>query len=137
MNAASPDILLIEDSPTQALQFQLMLQRAGYKVDVIADGSDAWKRAYETPPDLILLDINLPTLNGLQVLLRLKCGKSTRKIPVIMLSRFDDVRTVEQALELGADDYIFKDDCRISYGSHNRLCEAVDHFLHAIVATPA
>ena len=104
------DILLIEDSPTQALQFQLVLQRAGYRMRVIADGAEGWRTACADLPRLILLDVDLPTLDGFQVLARLKRGRATAKIPIIMLTHREHVSNVLQALDLGADDYLPKPD---------------------------
>lgn len=113
------DILLIEDSLAQAIAFQLLLERAGYRVAVIADGAVGWRRAYAQHPRLILLDIDLPSLTGYQVLRRLKRDPHTASIPVIMLTHRDHVISVERALSLGADDYIFKDD------APHALCAAV------------
>ncbi len=104
------DILLIEDSPSQALNFRLMLEQAGYQVAVAENGLDGWRVARAVQPHLILLDIDLPALDGFQVLSRLKRDRSTRHIPVVMLTHRDQVTSVEQALALGAADYLFKDD---------------------------
>lgn len=104
------DILLIEDSQSQAVRFQLMLERAGYAVQVIADGADGWRQAGELHPRLVLLDIDLPSLDGYQVLSRLKRDRRTCDIPVVMLTHRDNVVSVQRALDLGADDYLFKDD---------------------------
>ncbi|HEU5011443.1 MAG TPA: response regulator [Roseiflexaceae bacterium] len=109
MNAGC-DILLIEDSASQALRVQLLLQRAGYQVDVATDGEAGWHAAYTHSPRLILLDIDLPKLNGFQVLSRLKRGQQTRHIPVVMLTNREHVSHVLQSLELGADDYLPKPD---------------------------
>lgn len=103
-------ILLVEDSPSQALRFRLMLERAGYHVEVVGDGGEGWRNACSHPPQLILLDIDLPTLDGFQVLARLKRARQTSTIPVVMLTHRDHVASVQRALELGADDYLFKDD---------------------------
>ena len=108
--SASYDILLIEDSPTQALQFQLVLQRAGYRVRVVADGAEGWRVACDDLPRLILLDVDLPTLDGFQVLGRLKRGRTTAQIPIIMLTHREHVSNVLQAIDLGADDYLPKPD---------------------------
>ncbi len=104
------DILLIEDSPSQALQFQLLLQRAGYRVRVACDGAEGWRVACEDLPRVILLDVDLPTLDGFQVLARLKRGRATALIPIIMLTHREHVSNVLQALDLGADDYLPKPD---------------------------
>jgi DNA-binding response OmpR family regulator len=118
-NSEQLDILIIEDSPSQALQFQLMLQRCGYATQIAADGAAGWREACTRRPRLILLDIDLPTMDGFQVLMRLKRGRDTAAIPVIMLTHREHVSHVTRALELGADDYLFKDDAA------TQLCEAV------------
>jgi DNA-binding response OmpR family regulator len=104
------DILLIEDSPSQALQYQLVLQRAGYRVRVVVDGAEGWRVACADLPRLILLDVDLPTLDGFQVLSRLKRGRTTAIIPIIMLTNREHISNVLQALDLGADDYLPKPD---------------------------
>ncbi|MBX0331498.1 response regulator [Oscillochloris sp. ZM17-4] len=104
------DILLIEDSQSQAVRFRLMLERAGYSVQIVADGAAGWRAACAHPPRLILLDIDLPSLDGFQILGRLKRDRATSTIPVVMLTHRDNVKSVQQAIDLGADDYLFKDD---------------------------
>ncbi len=106
----TPDILLIEDSPSQALQFRLMLEQAGYHVQVAATGIEGWRAASVLQPRMILLDIDLPGLDGFQVLSRLKRDRATRHIPVVMLTHREHVSSVQRAIDLGADDYLFKDD---------------------------
>lgn len=104
-------ILLIEDSFSQALRLQLLLQRAGYDVSIARDGAEGWRQACAITPDLIILDVNLPTLDGFQVLTRLKFDRATAQIPVVMLARCDYIGTVERAMALGAAAYLFKDEC--------------------------
>jgi DNA-binding response OmpR family regulator len=104
------DILLIEDSPSQALQTRLLLERAGYTVQVADDGAAGWRQAYELAPQMILLDVDLPTLDGFQVLARLKRDRATADIPVVMLTYRQHISHVERAITLGAADYFFKDD---------------------------
>lgn len=122
-------ILLIEDSFSQALRLQLLLQCAGYEVTIASDGADGWQQACKRPPDLILLDVNLPTLDGFQVLTRLKLGRSTAQIPVIMLARCDFAGTVERAIALGAAAYLFKDDCLGKEDGARYLYAVVHRFL--------
>jgi DNA-binding response OmpR family regulator len=121
----SIDVLLIEDSQSQALRFRLMLERAGYTVDVAVDGATGWRRACAMPPRMILLDIDLPALDGFQVLSRLKRDRRTLAIPVVMLTHRDNVASVQRALDLGADDYLFKDDAPYE------LCATVAQALEA------
>jgi DNA-binding response OmpR family regulator len=122
---ARPDILLIEDSPSQALQLQLILQSAGYRVVVVGDGAAGWQAACDQQPRLILLDVELPSLDGFQVLSRLKRGRATAAIPVIMLTNRDHISSVERAIELGVDDYLPKQDMQ------QQLCAVVRQFLEA------
>jgi DNA-binding response OmpR family regulator len=124
--SASYDILLVEDSPSQALQFKLMLQRAGYRVRVVADGGEGWRTACADTPRIILLDVDLPTLDGFQILTRLKRDRTTTAIPVIMLTNREHISNVERAIALGADDYFFKDDAM------ERIGAAVLQLLQAI-----
>lgn len=121
------DILVIEDSPSQALWFKLLLQRARYRVSIATDGAAGWRQACIDPPRLILLDIDLPSLDGFQVLLRLKRDRTTATIPVIMLTHREHISNVLRALEMGATDYLFKDDASA------QLCSAVDQLLHVQV----
>lgn len=108
--SANKRILLIEDSPSQALRFWLLLAHAGYDIRIVGDGREGWKRAREEKPCLILLDLSLPGMHGFQVLSRLKHDRSTADIPVIVLSNDDSVAQVEHALALGANGYLFKAD---------------------------
>jgi DNA-binding response OmpR family regulator len=108
--AAEPEILLSEDSPSQAVQLRLVLERAGYRVVVVSDGAAGWHAAVDHPPRLILLDVELPTLNGFQVLRRLKRGRVTAAIPVVMLTNTEHISAVQHALDLGAADYLPKPD---------------------------
>lgn len=120
------DILLIEDSQTQAVRFQLMLERAGYHVAVMADGAAGWRKVCTEPPRMVLLDIDLPSLDGFQILSRLKRDRRTAAIPVVMLTHRDNVKSVQRAIDLGADDYLFKDDVAYS------LCATVAQALQSV-----
>src|SRR5262245_48206172 len=120
---AGPDILLIEDSPSQALQFRLLLERAGYRVVVVSDGAAGWRAAIDHPPRVILLDVELPTLNGFQILLRLKHSPVTAAIPVLMLTDTEHISAVLRALDLGAADYLPKPDAA------QQLCAVVEQLL--------
>jgi DNA-binding response OmpR family regulator len=124
------NILLIEDSPSQAKHLQLLLQQLGYAVRLASDGKEGWCTACTTHPTLILLDMNLPTLNGLQVLARLKRDTKTANIPVVILSDSDSIVQVEKAIELGASDYLFKGDC-LRWDASTQLANAITQVLHA------
>ncbi len=121
-------ILLIEDSPSQAIHLKLLLQSIGYTVRLASDGRQGWREACTDHPSLILLDMNLPILNGLQVLSRLKRDVKTAGIPVVILSDAESILQVEQALELGASDYLFKSDF-LRWDSGEQLSGAIDQVL--------
>jgi DNA-binding response OmpR family regulator len=117
------DILLIEDSPSQALHIQLLLQRAGYTVLIVHSGVLGYRQACIVSPRLILLDINLPKINGFQVLRSLKQQQATRTIPVVMLTDRDRLSDVEQAFALGADGYLSKQEAA------DQLCATISQFM--------
>jgi DNA-binding response OmpR family regulator len=108
-----PSILLIEDSHSQAVAFRLLLEQAGYRVLVAANGMQGLQLAIDHQPRLILLDIDLPVMNGFQVLARLKRSRATSHLPVIMLSHRDHIVDVTGAIDLHADDYLFKEDAQL------------------------
>ncbi len=129
------NILLIEDSTSQALLFQRLLQRGGYHVMLSTDGGDGLTQACTLQPGLILLDVNLPVMNGLQVLARLKRYHPTADIPVVMLSDCDTFNEVEQAITLGANGYLFKKDYLLFDGV-KRFLSAILQVLQGIQPAP-
>jgi len=98
-------ILLIEDEPNIARFVELELSHEGYEVHKAADGREGLRLAEEGKFDLVLLDIMLPGLNGLEVLRRLR---RESQVPVIMLTARDAVMDKVTGLDMGADDYITK-----------------------------
>jgi DNA-binding response OmpR family regulator len=105
-------ILLVEDSPTQAAEYRAYLQRAGYEVHISTDGFDALVLANQNI-DAIILDINLPTLDGFQVCRRLRRDPDTSGIPIVMLTSAMSATETLFGLEVGANDYIPKDEFAI------------------------
>ena len=101
--------LVIEDSPTQALHLQALLEQEGMRVYVANDGSTGLDLAQQTQPDIVILDLQMPGMDGFQVCERLKGDQLTADIPVIMLTRHDDQDAVVTGLQLGAVDFIPKD----------------------------
>ena len=101
----APRILIVEDEEKMARFIELELSHEGYEVGKAADGRTALERALSGDFDLILLDIMLPELNGLEVLRRLRAEKQT---PVILLTARDSVMDKVSGLDAGAIDYITK-----------------------------
>ena len=102
-------VLLVEDSKTQAKQISDVLVSVGLTVRVVGDGPEAIREAMENPPDLIVLDIKLPSMDGYQVCRRLKRMEETQNIPIIMLTDRTGAKETMTGLKAGADDYIPKD----------------------------
>lgn len=105
----TPLALIVEDSPTQARQIAANLNKHGVRTAVAQDGPEGLRAVDELHPDLVVLDVNLPTMDGYQVCRRLKRDPNTAHIPVIMLTIADDFEATMQGIEAGADDYIPKD----------------------------
>ncbi|MDR0623493.1 MAG: diguanylate cyclase [Treponema sp.] len=100
-------ILVVDDEKANLMVLNAMLS-SEYTVFTAKSGEEALSRVAETPPDLILLDIILPGINGFEVLKRLKSSPETRKIPVIIITGLQSEEDEEKGLVLGAVDYITK-----------------------------
>lgn len=102
------DILVIDDTPENLNLLSAMLTEQGYKVRSVTKGSTGLRGAQTTPPDLILLDINMPQMNGYDVCQSLKADARTRDIPVIFISALGEVVDKVKAFSVGGVDYITK-----------------------------
>jgi CheY-like chemotaxis protein len=100
-----PKILYVEDNEDNVYMLKRRLERAGFEVVVAADGEQGLAVARDAPPDLILMDLSLPVLDGWEATRRLKGSEATRSIPVIALSAHAMPGDREKALEAGCDDY--------------------------------
>lgn len=101
-------ILLVEDERDLLELLKYNLDREGYGVSTAETGEDGLKLVRNQPPDLILLDLMLPSMDGLEVCRSLKARPDTASIPVIMLTAKGEESDIVAGLELGADDYITK-----------------------------
>ncbi|MHB1317684.1 MAG: PP2C family protein-serine/threonine phosphatase [Anaerolineae bacterium] len=101
-------ILIVDDEPYNLDYLEQELEESGYGSMLAADGLQALEQVHAGHPDLILLDIMMPRMDGFQVLSILKADPATRDIPVIMISADTDLRSVVQGISLGADDYLPK-----------------------------
>jgi putative two-component system response regulator len=107
-DAPSSRILVVEDDPTNAAMLAALLKQNGYRVSCAADGFEALDRLAQEPPDLILLDLGLPLLDGYEVCRRIKQDPRTRLVPVVILTAQDPVDTRLRVWDLGADEFISK-----------------------------
>lgn len=101
-------VLIVDDDPVIAMMYGLGLERAGYRVLVAKDGQTGLDMASSANPDLILLDVRMPILDGIEVLTRLAAESTTREIPVVMLSNYSEAAIVKRTLDLGAKEYLVK-----------------------------
>ena len=98
-------ILYVEDNDDNVYMLKMRLERSGFEVLVASDGEEGIALARDQRPDLILMDLSLPVLDGWQATRRLKSSEETRAIPVIALSAHAMPGDREKALEAGCDDY--------------------------------
>lgn len=101
-------VLIVEDEADIRDLLAFHLEREGYQVSKSRTGADALRQVKASPPDLILLDIMLPELDGLEVCRRLRRESATAALPIVMLTAKGDEVDRVLGLELGADDYIVK-----------------------------
>lgn len=101
-------ILIIDDDVGFRDLLRLHLSAVGYKVQVAEDGVDGGRALLSNPPDLVISDVNMPFLDGFELLSLLHTDESTASIPVILLSGRSDGDTMAKAVELGAADYLTK-----------------------------
>jgi adenylate cyclase len=103
-----PLVLVVDDTPENLEIVSMRLEAQSYQVATAVDGEDALAKTYELRPDLILLDIMMPKLDGIAVMRRLKADLSLPFIPIILLTAKADAKDVVSGLEAGGDDYLTK-----------------------------
>jgi len=108
MRVIRENILVVEDEPDLQELIRFNLDREGYRVSCTASGREALKLARENEPDLILLDVILPEMDGREVCRILKGDAKTRQIPIIMVTAMGEDTDIVAGLAIGADDYLPK-----------------------------
>jgi DNA-binding response OmpR family regulator len=101
-------ILVVEDDPNALRILQVALEGEGYQVSTASDGGEALRKAREEKPDLAILDIMLPGIDGYQICRYLRSNPDTATMPVLMLTAKTGGRAQMAGFESGADDYLFK-----------------------------
>lgn len=102
------NILIIEDDPLMSRMYQKIFKLEGFEVDFASDGEQGWEKIKKTKPTLVLLDIMMPKMNGLELLDKIKIDPETKSVPVIMLTNLAGTQDAETALSKGAVKYIIK-----------------------------
>jgi CheY-like chemotaxis protein len=101
-------ILIVEDDPLMSRLYDKIFKFEGYEVELAVDGEDGLAKVKAGKPTLVLLDVMMPKMNGLQVLEQLKADPTTKAIPVIMLTNLAGQQDAETALSKGAVKYLVK-----------------------------
>ena len=101
-------ILIVDDEPNNRLLLQVMLANDGYEIVTASAGTEALALVEQQPPDLIVLDVMMPGMDGYQVAARIKTNPATRHIPVIMLTALSDKNSMMHGLNAGAEEFLTK-----------------------------
>ncbi len=101
-------ILVVEDSPTQAERVRLLLEEAGYRVDIAGNGREGLERVQSAAPDLIISDIVMPEMDGYAFCQAVKSAEPTKRIPFVLLTSQNAPEDIIKGLERGADNFITK-----------------------------
>jgi class 3 adenylate cyclase len=107
-SALAGDILVVDDNRVNRLLLGRALEQLGHSVTYAENGREALEALRHRPLDLVLLDIEMPELDGYQVLEALAAEPSLRDLPVVMMSSVEEVDSVARCIEMGAEDYLFK-----------------------------
>ena len=101
-------IIIAEDEPVLIEMYRLYFERAGYEVLKASNGRECIDFVKNEKPNIILLDILMPKVDGWEVLKQLKTDPETKKIPILVFSNLGQTQEIQKGLDLGADDYVIK-----------------------------
>ena len=126
-NSENPKILLIDDDPLIRRIVTKTLTAEGYQVQEAASGAEGLALAQSQPPDLVLLDLMMPGIDGFQVCAQLRQNPQTVNVPILMLTALDQTEDKVRGLQIGADDYVTKpfnlDELQTRIAAHLRRSE--------------
>src|SRR5262249_17996031 len=107
--AATPArILIVDDEPMNVDYLEQELEALGFVTETATDGPEALEHVAHSPPDLVLLDVMMPRLDGIAVLRMLKADPETRLIPVVLMTALNSIDDRVRGIEAGADDFLSK-----------------------------
>lgn len=101
-------ILLVDDSETILMMEKMILKKDHYEIVTAKNGKDGVAKALETKPDLILMDVVMPEMNGFEAVKRLRQEEATRSIPIVMVTTKAEAESMEAGYESGCNDYVVK-----------------------------
>lgn len=103
-----PSILLVDDEESIRNVYSKLLAVEGFQVKTAASGEEAFSQVFDDKPDIILLDVTLPRMSGIEFLTRIKSDHTVGSIPILMLSGSSEMKTISECLHNGAAGYIIK-----------------------------
>src|SRR3989344_3529821 len=101
-------VLVVEDEDILLTALREELETGGYEVEGAGDGQEGLEKVKSFLPDIVLLDLVMPKMDGMEMLQRLKGDSATRSVPVVILTNLSDYERISEALSLGAMDYLVK-----------------------------
>jgi DNA-binding response OmpR family regulator len=101
-------ILLVDDAETILMMERMILNKAGYELITAKDGQEAVTKAASERPDLILMDVVMPKMNGFEACKQIRSNEVTKAIPIIMVTTRGEAESVEAGFENGCDEYVTK-----------------------------
>lgn len=119
------NILVLEDNDRINQAYQLILQKEGHDVRVAFDGQEGLEKAEEQEPEIILLDLDMPRMDGLEFLRQYDVKEKHKNVKVVIMSNLDKDKEVEEALNLGAYKYILK-----AHASPKQLATLINHLIN-------
>ena len=125
MEDTKAKILFVDDDNFLRKIYQAELSENGYEVILAADGQRGLEKALQEKPDLIILDMIMPEKNGFEVLIELKNNPEMKDVPVVILSNLGQADDKEKGKNLGAIDYLVKDDTTLAV-----IMEKINHYLN-------
>ncbi len=108
INTSKIKVLVVDDEPNIILSLDFLIRKAGYELYIARNGQEALHTAQEHKPQIIVLDIMMPDIDGFEVCKRIKANPDTSEARIIFLSAKSKIEDVKKGMELGADDYITK-----------------------------
>ncbi len=105
---AQRKILLVDDSETILMMEQMILQGESYQVVIARDGKEGIKKAVEMKPDLILMDVLMPKMNGFEAVKWLRQREETKSVPIVMVTTEAEMESMEAGYVSGCSDYVVK-----------------------------
>jgi DNA-binding response OmpR family regulator len=101
-------ILIVDDSGTSVMMARMVLSQEAYEVTMARDGREGVEKASADPPDLILMDVVMPLMDGFEAVAALRANEKTREIPILMVTTRGEEANVERGYRVGCTDYICK-----------------------------